>query len=74
MFNYKKEDIIQLTTEKQIEDFFESQNIKDFKEKENILKDVMSIDEVFDVPGDYTDEDNYLAILSAFIEGSWRLF
>ena len=74
MFNYKKEDIIQLTTEKQVEDFFESQNITDFKEKENILKDVMSIDEVFDVPGDYTDEDNYLAILSAFIEGSWRLF
>lgn len=74
MFNYKKEDIIQLTTEKQVEDFFESQNITDFKQKENILKDVMSIDEVFDVPGDYTDEDNYLAILSAFIEGSWRLF
>lgn len=74
MFNYKREDIIQLTTEKQVEDFFESQNITDFKQKENILKDVMSIDEVFDVPGDYTDEDNYLAILSAFIEGSWRLF
>ncbi|WP_157144326.1 hypothetical protein [Brachyspira pilosicoli] len=74
MFNYKREDIIQLTTEKQVEDFFKAQNITDFKQKENILKDVMSIDEVFDVPGDYTDEDNYLAILSAFVEGSWRLF
>lgn len=74
MFNYKREDIIQLTTEKQVEDFFKAQNITDFKQKENILKDVMSIDEVFDVSGDYTDEDNYLAILSAFVEGSWRLF
>ncbi|ASJ21708.1 hypothetical protein BHAMNSH16_08675 [Brachyspira hampsonii] len=74
MYNYKKEDIIQLTTKNQVEDFFKSQNITDFKQKENILKDVMSIDEVFDVPGDYTDEDNYLAILSAFVEGSWRLF
>ena len=44
-----------------------------FKEKEDMLRDVMGINEVFDVPCDYTEEDNYLAILSAFIEGSWRL-
>lgn len=74
MFNFNREDIIQLTTEKQVEDYFKTKNITDFKQKEDILKDVMSIDEVFDVPGDYTDEDNYLAILSAFVEGSWRLF
>lgn len=69
-----KDEIMQLTTEKQVNAFFESKGITSFKEKENILKDVMSVGEIFDVPGDYTDEDDYKAILSAFIEGSWRLF
>lgn len=66
--------IKQLTTAKQVEDFFKDKGITSFEEKENILKYIMSIEDVFDVPGDYTDEDNYNAILSAFEEGSWRLF
>ena len=69
-----KEEIIYLTTKEQVEDYFDKMEKKlSFKEKEDMLKDVMGINEVFDVPGDYTEEDNYLAILSAFIEGSWRL-
>ena len=69
-----KEEIIYLTTKEQVEDYFNKMEKKlSFKEKEDMLKDVMGINEVFDVPCDYTEEDNYLAILSAFIEGSWRL-
>jgi len=78
LVHYKKvDDIIKelysCDTKEEAENIFEKSEITSFKDRIYILQKCMGIEKVFN-SSNATEEEDYKSDLSAFEDGTWRLF
>ena len=61
------------TSQQQIDVIFEHEEIADLRERCNVLRRCMRIQEILGDVGVFSEQDDYDFDCSVFLEGSWRI-